>query len=152
VICSLPALLILAAMGCCRLAETWGPWILASLLTAATLNAYFYEPEHRHDYRSAVAAYLEQVRPGDCVYLYKGYLDAPVLYYLRAPPPCFRRADEAADIRPWEIPSTRAWLFLGQIGEEERRAVTDALKAHGWETHTVIDGRGVRLLLSAPLR
>jgi len=147
-ICSLPGWLILASWGFCRLGRIWGSWVLAAVVAAALGNLYYYEPHHRDDVRGAVAAYVGQAVSADCVFMYRDYLAVPVLYYLREPPPCFRPSKTAADIRPWEFASPRAWLFLGFINADERRAVMDSLQAHGWQTHTVTKVPGVELLVA----
>lgn len=147
-ICSLPGWLILASWGFCRLGRIWSSWVLAAVVAAALGNLYYYKPHHRDDVRGAVAAYLGQAASADCVFVYRDYLAVPVLYYLREPPPCFRPSKTAADIRPWEFASPRAWLFLGFINADERRAVMDSLRAHGWQTHTVTELPGVELLVA----
>jgi len=147
---SLPAALILSALGVCRLYTVTGRWVLVAFVICVALSLYRYHFHHRDDVRGAVAVYRELAQPTDCIFVYKDYLRTPVLYYLRDPPRCFRRVFEAADIRPWELATGRVWLFLGQLAPGGQQEVINGLEAHQWHVRVMADGPTFHLLAAEP--
>ena len=149
-ICSLPAAMILSALGFCRLYAILGKWILVAFFLCVAVSLYRYSFHHRDDVRGAVAMYRELARPEDCVYVYEDYLSTPILYYLRDPPHCFRPVTAAVDIRPWELATGRAWLFLGHLAPGGKQAVIDGLEGHQWQVQVMADGPNFGLVAAEP--
>jgi hypothetical protein len=149
-ICSLPAGLIISALGLYRLYTILGKWILVAFSIVVMVNLCSYSFHHRDDVRGAVAMYRELARPTDCVFVYTDYLSTPILYYLRDPPHCFRPVSAAVDIRPWELATARAWLFLGHLAPGRKQAVVDGLEAHQWQVQVLANGPNFELLAAEP--
>ena len=149
-ICSLPAALILSALGFFRAYTIIGRWVLVAFFACVVVSLYRYSFHHRDDVRGAVAMYRELAQPADCVFVYQDYLRTPVLYYLRDPPPCFRPVTAAGDIRPWELATTRAWLFLGHLGPGGKQAVIDGVQGHQWQVQVMTDGPNFGLVAAEP--
>ncbi len=149
-ICSLPAALLLSALGFCRLSTILGPWILVAFPLGVMASLHSYGFPHRDDVRRAVAMYRELARPMDCVFVYEDALSTPILYYLRDRPGCFRPVSAAADIRPWELATAHAWLFLGHLAPDKKQAVIDGLEDHQWQVQVVTDGPNFGLMSTKP--
>lgn len=152
VICSLPAWLILAAVGVCRLYRIWGALVLALAIAGTIANWWSYEPEHDEDARATVKAYTDRALPAECVLLYRAFTDSEILYYLHKPPRCFIGAARLADIKPWQLASPRVWLFFGFIDEGDRSALADSLRAHGWQMIEVRHEMNLSLELIEPAK
>ncbi len=154
VICSLPAWLILASIGLCRIGQVGGRVVLAGglALTVAGALASFctYWTTQHEDARGTVKAYLDAAAPSDCVFAIDPIVTMEVYYYLRNRPPCLRVTAAPEDVTPWAAPSPRSWLFLGYINRKTRDAVDENLKAHGWRAKPVISNPSVSLLELEP--
>ncbi len=152
VICSLPAWLILASMGVCRLSRIWGKWVLALAIAGMIANQYFYEPQRHENARAMVAAYIERAAPGDCLFVASRDLSLEVGFYLRNPPPCFAASHLAVNFKPWALAAPRAWLYLGFIKPDNQRALFDNLQAHAWQAQSIMSSWGVSLFLAEPAK
>ncbi len=89
-ICSLPAMMLLAAHGLRRLA--FHRLVLAAAVLAAIAWSLpkLYDSvavRQRNDFRSAAAAVTREYRPGDHILFYRGYVSAAFLYYFHVSTP-----------------------------------------------------------------
>lgn len=99
VICSLPAMTILAAIGLARLApkgaELAAPLALVGLLLVPP-NAMARQPRHSEDWKSLVTYLHTNMRDGDCVLVNTDHGQRVLDYYQFARPACyFRSVDDA---------------------------------------------------------
>ena len=151
---SLPAWLILAALGFCLIGRMGGRWGLTAAvgmaLAGAVATLSFYQPMQHEDTRGVAKAYLDQAQAGDCVFVLRSGVHVELDYYLRPPPRCYFATEAAQEVAPWAAPSSRSWLFLGFARPEQVSALTQSLKSHGWRARPVTSGPTLNLLALEP--
>lgn len=123
-IVSLPAFIILSAVGVQQIAERrrrLGVVAIITVLAAVSIAAYYRSPDEE-SWRQATHYVLSNARPGDAILIYAGVIRGPFEYYLRR-------------VGGWQppilFPPPGYWPVRPAAGVEEgvvRRALHDAAK------------------------
>ena len=158
VIGSLPAWLVLAAMGFWRLYRVKRipalvfAAILAGIPIRATAILWLHPPQWNEDTRGVVATDVAQAQPDDCVFASNNDVGFQMRFYLRKPPACYVSSDQAAEITPWAFSAPHNWLFLRDLEPDFARKLDENLQAHGWQARAVTSDTRFQLFALEPVK
>jgi hypothetical protein len=129
---SLPALVLLASLGCRRIARGRRLAFLAAAAILVLSVLAFQKPmQPRVDWRDAVAFYHTRAEPADCLVFYKGWIYLIYKYYDRQPHSCGQTVNSLSDLDWSALDSPRVWFFVSGAGPSAAAVLRD-LDDRGW--------------------
>ena len=133
-ICTLPALLLLAARGL-RLSNHSIPTMAVILgvvvLTALPDLLYDLLLRARDDNKDAAQEFSIRYRPSDRIFFIPSYASVPFQYYFRKPLADSRTYKEAADVSPTDLNIDRFWfVFIQRQADDASEGMTLAERTH----------------------
>ena len=143
---SLPAFLLLAAVGMSRVVRNLGTAVLATLLVVAvSVHALSnYTPSERDDWRSAAALIAEGYDRSICL-VFDGEADIWAFrYYVPRPFDCIVFGETRAEIRPGQLPSDFAYLLISG-GDLLTERIVEAFEP-GWDVAAASKFKGIDVI------
>jgi hypothetical protein len=130
---SLPALVLLAALGCRRIScRRHFAFLAAAVVLVLSVPTFQRLIGARPDWRDAVAFYHARAEPTDCLVFYKGWTSHVYEYYDRQPHPCGQTVDSLSKLDWSALDSPRVWFFVSGAGPSAPPAVLRDLDDRGW--------------------